>query len=454
MADTTVQEQIVRESPEIEAYKLGLLQLAKQRASIPVQLPTYQVAGLAPEQEQAVRMAQMGLGAYLPFLQQSAISAQQAGGMYAGLPTYGAEAVRAVTEGTRYSTQQAQEALRRANELTGVGLGYGQESARAAGTAATAAGGYSAAGAGLAQEYGAGATRAGFAGAQAYNPNAVQSYMNPYQQQVTQNTLAEIRRQGDIARQGLAAQAVRSGAFGGSREGIQRQELERNILETQARTAAADYAGNYNQAQQAAMNAFQNQQARMQQAGNLALGAGQMQAGALQNAAQGILSGGQLASGANLNMGQLAQQAGQAGGQLGLNTAQLGMNAGQALGQSYVSGGQLQQAAGAGIAGLGSQQASLGQLTSGLGQGDVSFLYNLGGQLQGQQQKVYDAMRASQLQAQYEPFQRISFLSDIYKGAPSSQQTIAQSTAPSASPISQAAGLGITALGAYNLMNK
>jgi hypothetical protein len=344
MAETTIQEQIVREAPEIEAYKLGLLQLARERAGVPVSLPAYQIAGLAPEQQQALVMAQQGIGSYKPFLEQAGTAYQQAGGLYAGLPEYGRMAIGAV---------------------------------------------------GGAADVG---TAAGFAGAQGYNPNAAYDYMNPYQQAATQATLGEIARQGRIAQTGLAAQAVRSGAFGGSREGIQRSELQRNVLEQQARTAAQDYSTNYQQAQQAAMNAFQNQQARLQQAGNMALGAGQQ------------------------------------------------------LGQAAVAAGQLQQAGAGGIAGIGQQTANLGQMTSGLGQGDVSFMYNLGGQLQNYQQKVLDAARQTSLQAQYEPFQRISFLSDIYKGAPSSQQTISQATAPSPSLVSQATGLGIAGLSAYNLL--
>lgn len=380
MAEKTVQEQIVREAPEIEAYKLGLLQLARDRANVPVQLPAYQIAGLAPEQQQAVRLAQQGLGSYMPYLQQAGAAYQQAGGLYAGLPQYGANAIGALTGAGQYSTQQGQQALRAVTGGADLGLTYS------------------------------------LAGAQGYDPASVAAYMNPYQQLATQATLGEIARQGRIAQTGIAAQAVKSGAFGGSREGIQRAELQRNIMDQMSRTAAQDYSTNYQQAQQAALNAFQNQQSRMQQAGNLALGAGQ------------------------------------AVGATGMQAGQLGLQAGQALGQANVSAGQLQQAGAAGIGTLGQQQAALGQMTSGLGQGDVSFMYNLGSQLQGQTQKELDAYRQTALQAQYEPFQRISFLSDIYKGAPSSQQTIAQSTAPSPSLVSQATGLGIAGLSAYNLM--
>ena len=48
----------------------------------------------------------------------------------------------------------------------------------------------------------------------------------------------------------------------------------------------------------------------------------------------------------------------------------------------------------------------------------------------------------------YEPYQRLGFLSDIYKGAPTTQQTIASSTSPNVSPAQQFLGLGIAGLSA------
>ena len=50
----------------------------------------------------------------------------------------------------------------------------------------------------------------------------IQSYMNPYQDAV----IDEINRQAAIGQQGLDAQAVKSGAFGGSRQGVQAAEME------------------------------------------------------------------------------------------------------------------------------------------------------------------------------------------------------------------------------------
>jgi hypothetical protein len=120
--------------------------------------------------------------------------------------------------------------------------------------------------------------------AQAYDPNQAASYMNPYQQQVTQNALGEMRRQADIAQQGQAAQAVGAGAFGGTREGVQRAETERGIQDLMQQRIMQDYANNYAQAQQAAMQGFESQQGR-QLAGGQALGQAGMQ---FANLGQGI----------------------------------------------------------------------------------------------------------------------------------------------------------------------
>jgi len=50
----------------------------------------------------------------------------------------------------------------------------------------------------------------------------IQAFMNPYQQ----NVIDEINRQAAIGQQALDAGAVRSGAFGGSRQGVQAAEQE------------------------------------------------------------------------------------------------------------------------------------------------------------------------------------------------------------------------------------
>ena len=80
----------------------------------------------------------------------------------------------------------------------------------------------------------------------------ITQYMNPYQTQVTQNVLDEMRRRSDIQGQQISDAAVRSGAFGGARHGVQESERMRNLREQQSRTAAEMRQQNYQQALAAA----------------------------------------------------------------------------------------------------------------------------------------------------------------------------------------------------------
>jgi hypothetical protein len=47
-----------------------------------------------------------------------------------------------------------------------------------------------------------------------------------------------------------------------------------------------------------------------------------------------------------------------------------------------------------------------------------------------------------------QPYQQLGFLSDIYKGAPTSQMGITSASTPTQSPFMQAAGLGIAGVSA------
>ena len=102
----------------------------------------------------------------------------------------------------------------------------------------------------------------------------VERYMDPYQEQVTQRALADIDRQGQLAQQAASAQAVSAGAFGGAREGIQRAELARNLQDIKSQRIVEDRSRNFQQAQQTASQAFENQQARIMQAAPLYQGLG------------------------------------------------------------------------------------------------------------------------------------------------------------------------------------
>jgi len=349
MAETTTQQVIQREAPDIEAYKIGLMEQAKALSSSEPTggLPALQIAGLDPFSTQARTLANTGLGSYSPYV---------------------AAGNTAVGSGLS-NLQAAQQNLN---------TGFSPATTAVAGVPTTTA-----------------------AGMQSYDPNtATANYMNPFQAVVTQNNLAEIRRQNDISRQQRNAAAVQSGAIGGSRQGIADAEAERNMARMMNDQIAKDNAANYAQAQAAGMNAFQNQQGRQLQGADINLRAG-------------------------LGLGSLAQQLGQT--QLGYGTT---------MGQ------------------LGVQQAGIGELAQNMSAKDIDLMNRLGIQSQQLAQQELDATRQGNLQNIYEPYQRLSYYSDILRGAPSSQQTLSSTTAPSPSLLNQVVGAGIGGIGAYNAANK
>ena len=379
-----------------------------------------------------------------------------------------------------------------------------------------------------------------------FDPNAATRFMNPFEQQVVDQTLADIARQGDIQREQQRAQAVAAGAFGGARSGIMESELARNILEQQAKAASQLRRAGFESAAQRAQQAFEAQQRRQQQAAQLtgALGASGSQAAAraaqaagglglsaeqlaAQQATQqgqldltgenlmartglqaqqlrqaGALSGGQLGLAAQqqaarniaqgtqfamsaeqqaaanaqalaqtgMNLEQLSArtglQAAELAGRLGQSMAQMGVQGAQASGQLGLQGLGMQADIGKGIAALGSdvarlgleggkqlgtlglQQASLGELGQNLAQREQGFLFDLGKAQQAQNQAVLEANRQNQLAQIYEPYQRLGFVSDIYKNAPSSQMSITSQASPNVSPAQTFLGLGVAGLSA------
>ena len=117
---------------------------------------------------------------------------------------------------------------------------------------------------------------------------AIKQYMDPYQQQVTQEALREMDRQAQMQQNQLGAQAVGAGAFGGSRFGIQQAEQTRNLQDIKSRRIFEDLSRNYQQATAAmqAANAARVQQAEsFANLGNVASGIGQ-RTGALGQAQQ------------------------------------------------------------------------------------------------------------------------------------------------------------------------
>lgn len=206
----------------------------------------------------------------------------------------------------------------------------------------------------------------------AFDPQAYRQFYDPFVEDVIDTTVADIRRQGDIERARLGGQAVSAGAFGGSRQAVAEQELQRNVSDQAARTAAQLRSAAFTGAQQQAQSAFENQMAR-------------------------------------------GQTAAQIFGQLG-----------QGIGQ------------------LGTSQAALGEAAQAAASRDVNALFNVGALQQAQQQAEYDVQRASAIEEAYEPFQRFTYMSDIFRGVPSTQQTLASTSTPSPNPVASIFGTAMS----------
>ena len=90
-------------------------------------------------------------------------------------------------------------------------------------------------------------------------PTAYQQYMSPYQKDVIDTTLQEFDIQAGKGIKSIADQAIRAGAFGGGREGVQRAEYMASSDRNRAALQAQLLGQAFGQAQQAAAQNFSQQ---------------------------------------------------------------------------------------------------------------------------------------------------------------------------------------------------
>ena len=80
---------------------------------------------------------------------------------------------------------------------------------------------------------------------------------------------------------------------------------------------------------------------------------------------------------------------------------------------------------------------------------DITALGQVGATAQATEQARLDAARQTTERGIQDPYTRLSFISDIQRGVPSSQQSIGQTAAPTTSPAAQAIGTGLGAFAAF-----
>lgn len=209
MAET--QTVIQREAPEIEAYKIGLMEQAKALTSAPPTggLPSVTAEGMTDAGQEALGAARMGLGAYQPYLTAGATT------MGAALPAYQA----------------------------GLGL-IGQS----AGT----------------YQQGMGApTQA-----------QMDAYMNPFQQAIQDEINRSFDIQDIQAKAQAVGQAGGPSAFGGSRAAVLQAENQRNRAQALAQSQAQNFLQAQQAAQQELGRSLQAAQG-IGQLGNIQAGLAQ-----------------------------------------------------------------------------------------------------------------------------------------------------------------------------------
>ena len=106
---------------------------------------------------------------------------------------------------------------------------------------------------------------------------------------------------------------------------------------------------------------------------------------------------------------------------------------------------QTQLAAGQGLGQLGGQLQAM-RLA------DIQAQMQAGAVQRGIGQQALDAQRQTELQRLYEPYQRVEFMKGIMTNLPTTQSSITATTSPGSNPYAQAAGSGLGAYAAYNMM--
>jgi hypothetical protein len=283
--------------------------------------------------------------------------------------------------------------------------------------------------------------------AQMTNPAAMQQYMSPYQQSVTNLEVDAARRQADISRAQRGSQFARAGAFGGARQAIENAEAERALQSQLSGIQARGSQSAYDKAVQA-----------MQFGSNLGLQG-------LQGAQQGLgtaLQGGQLGL-SGIGTALQGLQGGMQGAGLGIQGAQAGL---AGVDRQLAGTGQGMQGAQVGLQGVTGAQAGYGlanQAASNLSNigtaqlgaqtGILGLQNQIGGQQQAQEQQVINQAVQNFANAQQQPLNNLNQYNALLRGYALPGTTATQYQAQ-ASPLSQLAGAGTALYGASQLAKK
>ena len=433
------------------------------------------IADFTPAEQEAFRLTAEGMGSYLPYFQQAeALTQEGVGTSRAGLANLENRLNQAVAAG-EMSTDEALGLLRQAPGVGQAATAQGmQRLDQAGGTLASTQDLVGQAGLDLSESKGI--TRGGLgtlsqsamtgAGATGqFDPSGIDSFYNPFEEQVVQRTLDDVADRFAMADIAGRAQAVGAGAFGGSRGRIAGEEVAKQAAREATERVGAIRSAGYGDAARRAQSAFESQQARQANQANLLANLGGQQS-AIGSALAGLSSA---EAGQGLRQaGALGSIAGQQAG-LGGQTAAMGQNLAGLLGTTAggigslggnlanIYGGAGRDALG-GATQVGGMTGAAGQQLAGLGQGvsglmgtDIARLANVGQQQRGMDQRGLDLAYQNFVGQYNMPLQTIGQIGGIAAGfSPALGGTTLQQqqTGNTTNPLMQAAGAGLTAYGA------
>ena len=248
---------------------------------------------------------------------------------------------------------------------------------------------------------------------------SVSKFMDPYKQQVIDEAMKQIDRQGAETMAINNANAVGAGAFGGSRAGVQAAETSRGISETKNKTISDMLSAGYQQSLSNAYTADEASKNRALTAGQRLGGFGSAALGAESSAFEGaegrILKGADLYRSMGLSSADAQAKALSDEKTRSLEAGRLYGGLGQTVGGF---GGQMADI-GSAYGSLAGTGADIGRVYGAMAPADMGFMYGLGGDQRGYDQSYYDNQRRNAMRGTEQALYPINYAYGALSGTPS-----------------------------------
>jgi hypothetical protein len=293
-------------------------------------------------------------------------------------------------------------------------------------------------------------------------PGGGAAFMDPYQDAVINDNLRRLNEQGRFAQNQANAEAVQSGAFGGSRQGVRSAQLAERLQDAKSNYLNQAQSTNFLQAQRAAQAAATSAQGGGQLV-QTALGTGSGRA--IEGGNLGVSEAGQAGS-LNLNTGQAGANTAIAGGNLAsgvqntvagneLRAGQIGSGAAQQVSNTLLNAGQGLGAVGQGMTAAGGGIADIGVAGTKTSIAEDQNAAKLGLIPLDILEAQARAEQGNYAADKYQPVRDLSTITDILQGIPSTQSVGAvQATTGNVNPFGAALAGGITGLQAGQVLNR